>query len=127
MTENGSSFCESDVRSTYRFLAHAGRGVTEVRVISPGRGVAGIGYFDNEEAFVDACSRVNGRGNVYVGIQPRPPRLLEQATNRIGRLKSGACDDDIEWLTSVETQERIGEFRHSSGEVLFHPNSEQWQ
>jgi tungstate transport system substrate-binding protein len=33
----------------------------------------------------------------------------------------------IEWLTSVETQERIGEFRHSSGEVLFHPNSDQWQ
>jgi tungstate transport system substrate-binding protein len=33
----------------------------------------------------------------------------------------------IEWLTSMETQERIGEFRHSSGEVLFHPNSDQWQ
>jgi len=32
----------------------------------------------------------------------------------------------IEWLTSVDTQERIGEFRHSSGELLFHPNSEQW-
>lgn len=33
----------------------------------------------------------------------------------------------IEWLTSAETQERIGQFRHSSGEPLFHPNSEQWR
>ena len=32
----------------------------------------------------------------------------------------------IEWLTSVDTQEKIGQFRHSSGELLFHPNSEQW-
>ena len=32
----------------------------------------------------------------------------------------------IEWLTSVDTQEEIGGFRHSSGELLFHPNSEQW-
>jgi tungstate transport system substrate-binding protein len=32
----------------------------------------------------------------------------------------------IEWLTSVDTQEKIGGFKHSSGEVLFHPNSEQW-
>ncbi len=32
----------------------------------------------------------------------------------------------IEWLTSVDTQERIGQFRHSSGELLFHPNSQQW-
>ena len=33
----------------------------------------------------------------------------------------------IEWLTSVETQERIGQFRHSSGELLFHPYSDQWR
>jgi tungstate transport system substrate-binding protein len=32
----------------------------------------------------------------------------------------------IEWLTSVDTQEKIGGFKHSSGEVLFDPNSEQW-
>ena len=32
----------------------------------------------------------------------------------------------IEWLTSVDTQGKIGQFRHSSGESLFHPNSEQW-
>ena len=33
----------------------------------------------------------------------------------------------IEWLTSADTQEEISEFRHSSGELLFHPNSEQWR
>ncbi|MFQ6110926.1 MAG: substrate-binding domain-containing protein [Nitrospinota bacterium] len=32
----------------------------------------------------------------------------------------------IQWLTSVDTQEKIGQFRHASGEPLFHPNSEQW-
>ena len=32
----------------------------------------------------------------------------------------------IEWLTSVDTQEKIGQFRYASGELLFHPNSEQW-
>ena len=32
----------------------------------------------------------------------------------------------IEWLTSVDAQEKIGQFRHASGELLFHPNSEQW-
>jgi tungstate transport system substrate-binding protein len=33
----------------------------------------------------------------------------------------------IEWLTSMDTQGKIGQFRHPSGELLFHPNSEQWQ
>ena len=32
----------------------------------------------------------------------------------------------IEWLTSVDAQEKIGQFRHASGELLFYPNSEQW-
>jgi len=33
----------------------------------------------------------------------------------------------IEWLTSVETQERIAAFTHAdTGEPLFYPNSEQW-
>jgi len=33
----------------------------------------------------------------------------------------------IEWLTSVDTQEKIGQFRHSSGALLFHPFSDQWR
>ena len=94
-------FSEADVRSTYRFLAHQERGVTEVRVIAPGRGITGIGYFDSEDAFVDACAKANGTGNVYVGIQPRPSRFLDQARNRLRRMRRGARDHDIEWLTAV--------------------------
>ncbi|MFB0547033.1 MAG: substrate-binding domain-containing protein [Anaerolineae bacterium] len=32
----------------------------------------------------------------------------------------------IDWLTSVETQFKISTFRHASGELLFHPNSQAW-
>ncbi len=90
-----------DVRAAFRFLAHAGRGVTEVRVIRPGRGIVGIGFFDDEDAFVRTCVEHAGRANVYAGIQPRPARFLELAPNRIARLSHGAGDDDIEWLTAV--------------------------
>ena len=33
----------------------------------------------------------------------------------------------IDWLTSLETQEKIAAFRHPSGLPLFHPNSERWK
>lgn len=90
-----------DILATYRFLAHAGRGVTEVRVIHPGHGIAGIGFFDDEDEFVAACAEHSGETNVYAGIQPRPVRFLERAPNRIAHLKQGAKDEDIEWLTAI--------------------------
>ena len=34
--------------------------------------------------------------------------------------------DFINWITSVETQQKIGEFKHPSGQPLFVPNSEEW-
>ena len=34
--------------------------------------------------------------------------------------------DFIAWLTSVETQQQIAEFKHPSGQSLFIPNSEEW-
>ena len=101
MKPDAKFFSKADVVSTYRFLAHQDRGVTELRVIAPGRGIIGIGYFDNEDAFVKACDKANGTGNVYVGIQPRPKRLLEQASNRVVHLRKGSKDEDIEWLTSI--------------------------
>jgi tungstate transport system substrate-binding protein len=33
----------------------------------------------------------------------------------------------IEWLTSVETQEKIAAFKHASGKPLFFPDSEAWR
>jgi hypothetical protein len=94
-------FVEGDVRACYEFLAHRDRGVSEIRVIAPGHGIVGIGYFDNADAFVRACAEANGTGNVYVGIQPRPREFFAQAPNRLERLKSGARDEDVEWLSSI--------------------------
>ncbi len=95
------TFNEANIRATRRFLAHEGHGVTEVRVISPGRGITGIGYFDDEDAFVTACAKASGTGNVYVGIQPRPARFLAQAPNRLAHLRVGAHDQDIEQVTAI--------------------------
>jgi hypothetical protein len=94
-------FLERDVRACYEFLAHRHKGISEVRVIAPGRGIVGIGYFDNADAFVRACADATGIGNIYVGIQPRPWEFLAQAPNRLERLKSGARDEDIQWLSSI--------------------------
>ena len=89
------------IRITYRWLAHAEHGVSEVRVIRPGSGVLGIGFFDDEDAFVRECERSNAAANVYVGIQPRPRRLLELARNAIRPLQSGAGSKDIEVVTAT--------------------------
>lgn len=89
------------IRATYRWLAHAEHGVSEVRVIRPGKGIVGIGFFDDEDAFVSECVRTNAAANVYVGIQPRPRRLLEQAPNAVRPLKSGAGRKDIEVVTAT--------------------------
>lgn len=80
---------EADIRATRRFLAHEGHGVT------------GIGYFDDEDAFVAACAKASGTSNVYVGIQPRPARFLAQAPNRLAHLRTGAHDQDIEQVTAI--------------------------
>ena len=89
------------IRRTYRWLAHGAHGVSEVRIIRPGKGIAGIGFFDSEDAFVAECVRTNAAGNVYVGIQPRPRRLLSLAPNAIRPLKTGAGRKDIEVVTAT--------------------------
>ena len=90
-----------DIRATWRWLAHGAHGVAEVRVIRPGGGILGIGFFDDEEAFVRECVRTNAAGNVYVGIQPRPRRLLETAPNTVRPLKTGAGRKDIDIVTAT--------------------------
>jgi hypothetical protein len=89
------------IRATWRWLAHAPHGVAEVRVIRPSGGVQGIGFFDDEDAFVRECVRCNATGNVYVGIQPRPHRLLASARNTVRPLNSGAAKKDIGVLTAT--------------------------
>ncbi|RKI02322.1 hypothetical protein D7Y15_35880 [Corallococcus sp. AB030] len=90
------------IRATWRWLAHEQHGVSEVRVIRPGGGgIVGLGFFDDEEAFVAACAAANADGNVYVGIQPRPRRLLELAPNVLRPLRTGAGSKDIEVVTAT--------------------------
>lgn len=89
------------IRETWRWLAHGPHGVSEVRVILPGAGILGIGFFDDEERFVRECLRSNARGNVYVGIQPRPRRYLALAPNVVRPLKRGGGSKDIEVLTAT--------------------------
>ncbi|MCP3104209.1 hypothetical protein LZ198_35635 [Myxococcus sp. K15C18031901] len=76
--------------------------MSEVRVIRPGGGgLAGLGFFDDEDTFVAACVEANAAGNVYVGIQPRPRRLLALAPNVLRPLGSGAGSKDIEVVTAT--------------------------
>lgn len=56
-------FDETDARATWRFLAHARLGVTEVRVISRHHEVLGIGFFDDEESLVSHAVCVSGKGD----------------------------------------------------------------
>lgn len=90
-----------DILATWRWLDHAAHGISEVRVIRPGGGIIGIGFFDDEKAFVDECVRTNAVGNVYVGIQPRPRRLFDAAPNVIRPLRTGAGRKDIEVVTAT--------------------------
>ena len=92
---------ENTIRATWRWLAHGAHGVSEVRVIRPAGGIIGIGFFDDEEAFVRECVRTNAIGNVYVGIQPRPRRLFDSAPNVVRPLKTGAGRKDIEVITAT--------------------------
>jgi hypothetical protein len=92
---------EDAIRATWRWLAHSAHGVSELRVIRPGGGIIGIGFFDDEDAFVRECVRTNAAGNVYVGIQPRPRRLFEAAANVVRPLKTGASSKDIELITAT--------------------------
>ena len=96
-----TEFYESDIRASYRFLHHFRFGCTELRAIRPGRGIYGIGYFDHEEAFVATCRSVNGRANLYVGIQPRPRAFLDRARNKLCKGVKGAMDTDIPWITAL--------------------------
>lgn len=84
----------------YRFLGHESHGVTEVRILATrgeDRKIRGIGFFDNEEAFVQACLEWDkSPHNVYVGLNPRDISLFDLAPNRIDpQLAKGGKVEDI--------------------------------
>jgi DNA repair protein RadA/Sms len=81
-----------------RLLLRGNGGITEVRVIVPGRGVILGGYFNRTRALVRALANCADRlddANVYATLNPVKPDLLERAPNRLRRLKTLTKDRDI--------------------------------
>lgn len=92
-----------DIRRFFRLLGHEPHGLTELRVIPP-RGKPWLGFFDAEDAFVEACATWSGKANVYAGRNPRPRAFAErspQAVNQLARGVPGAKSADIEVVTAL--------------------------
>ncbi|MFC1714622.1 hypothetical protein ACFL6S_13225 [Candidatus Poribacteria bacterium] len=92
------------IRKFYRRLNHSGLGVTELVVIdSSGKeGIIATGFFNSEDAFVNACKLYNGRYNIYAGRNPRPRWLPKNCENYLDtKHRQRAKDDDIEFVTAV--------------------------
>jgi hypothetical protein len=76
-----------------------------------------VAYVDNENDAVRLCLQMEGKTNIYVGVQPRPAHQFDHAPNRWAPARGGpggncARDDDIEWISTsfhdidVVSQER---------------------
>jgi hypothetical protein len=94
---------EEAIRVHFRILGHCGYGITELRTFD---GVPMVAYVDNEEDAVRLCRQMEGKKTgIYIGVQPRPLYLFEQAPNcwrpAYSRPYSNcACDNDIEYITT---------------------------
>jgi len=88
----------------YRRLNHSDFGVTEVVVLDSvgNKGIIATGFFNNEDAFIDACQFYNGKYNIYAGRNPRPACLSEICENYLDtKRRQRARDNDIEYVTAV--------------------------
>lgn len=97
---------EDAIVDAWHYLGHEGYGCTELRCILPhNKGVLGIGYYDDVDAFVRDCMWANAdprRSNVYVGLNPRPSNFMGAGANKIrSDLRFGGKDADIEFLTTI--------------------------
>lgn len=91
-----------DIKRFYKLLGHEDFGLTELRVIHPKKGLLGIGFFDSKEAFVKACLKWNGKGNIYVGRNSRSYILKDNIINLnvISQNQwTGGKSKDIKWVT----------------------------
>ena len=99
------SFSERDVRRHYDLLQHSpGLGLTQLKAMD-GNHVIGIGLFDNEADFVSECRRYNGLGTLYVGVNPRSNRLMEDYGGLQNRMRTLFMDvvaeGDIDFVTGM--------------------------
>ncbi|MDA0748815.1 MAG: hypothetical protein O2954_20040 [bacterium] len=104
-----NSFKERDVRRQYGVLQHKlEQGLTQLKA-TVGEDVIGIGLFDNEEEFVSECRRYNELGTLYVGVNPRSVRLLEDYAGLKNRMRSLFTDvvteADIDYVTGVAVRD----------------------
>ena len=87
-----------------RLLGHSGHGVTECRTFGPPPKVA---YADSEDSVINLVRQMEQEASgIYIGVQPRPPHLFDQAPNCWKPAASGAngnCarDADIEVITAL--------------------------
>ena len=123
-----SRFSERDVRRCYDLLQHGPEiGLTQLKAIESGQ-IIGLGLFDNEDDFVAECSRYNALGNLYVGVNPRSPDLLDQFGGLKNRIRSVWTDiwvgAKISLITGVAVPEDVvlseeATALHGEASVLF--------
>ena len=95
---------DQTISNHWKMLGHRDLGVTELRTFDPGPMVA---YVDNADDFVRLCLEMEGKtSGIYVGAQPRPLWLFDKAPDcwrpaRSGAERNCACDNDIEYITTV--------------------------
>lgn len=92
------------IRAFYRRLNHTGLGITELVVLDSvgNKGIIATGFFNREDAFVDACEFYNGTYNIYAGRNPRPAWLATVCENYLDtKHRQRARDNDIEYVTAV--------------------------
>jgi hypothetical protein len=106
-----SLFREKDVRRCYDLLQHdSDIGLSQLLAKDAGQ-IIGLGLFDNEEDFVSECVRYNTLGNLYVGVNPRSVRLLDQFGGLKNRMRSVFADVSdpsmIDHITGIAVPDRI--------------------
>ncbi len=107
---------DTEIAIQVRLLGHPGYGVTELRVFDPQPMVA---YADNEGDLLVLVHQMQGNASgIYIGVQPRPPHLFDQAPNCWRPAVSGtkgncARDEDIEIITALFFDlDAVSEERH---------------
>ena len=98
-------FNERDVRRHFDLLQHEGEVGLAQLVAREGEDVIGMGLFDNEADFLSECRRYSEVGILYVGVNPRSVRLLDEYAGLKNRLRTLFTDivtpDDIDYVTGL--------------------------
>lgn len=94
-----------EIRSFYKRLNHEPYGITEVRAIGKTPETnkeVFIGFFNNEDAFVEYCQTYNEKGfNIYAGRNPRYEALFEKSPNIMRKGISGGSSGDVSAVTAI--------------------------